>query len=477
MFFTSYNFMFFFLALALVYFTLPFRWRWILLLAGSYFFYGCWGVADLFLLIAQTTVVYCGARLLEFVPDPRRRRTLLVFILFITLGSLFIFKYFNFFGASLGGFLSFLGVRIPIAYARLALPAGISFYTFQLLGYIIDVYRGQLPAERHFGRFALFVSFFPQILAGPIARAGQLLPQFDREHHFDLERIASGSKLILWGLFKKMVIADRLALYVNLVYHHPQDFSGSTLLLASYFFAFQIYCDFSGYSDIAIGLGRVLGFELMQNFNLPYLARNVREFWSRWHISLSTWFRDYVYIALGGNRGVPARWAFNIMITFLLSGLWHGANWTYLAWGALHGAYYLGGRFTHPVRDRLSGILGLRGRPLAILQVLVTFHLLLLSWVFFRAESLGDALFIIRAMVTGLTRALYLGPSQLATMLSILFVGILILVQWFQARGSASLYFSKSRLPVAVRWVAYILMIFGILVFGVGSNAFIYFQF
>lgn len=477
MLFTSYHFAIFFVLLAAVYFTLPFRWRWPLLLAASYFFYGCWSVEYLVLLIAQTTVVYGGARLLERTSAPRRRRGILAAILFMVLGELFVFKYYNFFGASLGGIFSCLGVANPLALSRLALPVGISFYTFQLLGYIFDVYRGHIPVERHFGRFALFASFFPQILAGPIARAGHLLPQFQREHRCDLERIVSGLKLILWGMFQKMVIADRLALYVNRVYHQPQDYSGSTLLLAAYFFTFQIYCDFSGYSDIAIGLAHILGFDLTQNFNLPYLARNVREFWSRWHISLSSWFRDYVYIPLGGNRGAPARWALNIMITFILSGLWHGANWTFLAWGAIHGVYYLVGRFTQPARECLCQRTGLRGRPLAVIQVLVTFHLVTLAWVFFRAESLGDAIFIIRTMVTGLASSLYLGPSQMATLLSILFIGILILIQLLQAGGFASLHFSQSRLPLALRWTAYMFMIFGLLVFGVGSNAFIYYKF
>jgi D-alanyl-lipoteichoic acid acyltransferase DltB (MBOAT superfamily) len=297
------------------------------------------------------------------------------------------------------------------------------------------------------------------------------------EHHLDIGRLSAGLKMMLWGLFKKVVLADRLAVYVNMVYGHPADHSGATLLLATYCFAFQIYCDFSGYSDIAIGCARVLGYDLMQNFRLPYLATSVSDFWSRWHISLSTWFKDYLYLPLGGNRVTPRRWAFNIMTVFLVSGLWHGASWMFVVWGALHGFYYLVGRSTAGFRSKLKETLGIRGRLAHVLQILVTFHLVLIAWVFFRARSLADAVHILGRIAGDLGGALDLGTCYVRTVVTLLLVLILVAVQILQMRGVLSLYFSRPLVPSPVRWVGYLSLIFAILYLGMSTNAFIYFQF
>lgn len=477
MLFNSYHFLFFFIITTLIYFILPRNRQWLFLLAASYYFYASWRFNYLFLLLAQTVVVYTCGLVIGRSTSQTWRKMALLFAIGLTMGTLFLFKYYNFFDEQLSALLKHYGLSNKLPHIRLLLPIGISFYSFQAVSYVIDVYHGRKKAELHFGRFALFKSFYPQLVAGPIERATHLLPQFNRENHFELDRAASGLKLMLWGLFKKVVIADRLSIYVTLIYKHPQDYSGMTLALATYFFAFQIYCDFSGYSDIAIGSARVLGFDLMQNFNLPYLSRSIPEFWSRWHISLSTWFKDYLYIPLGGNRCVRARWTFNILVTFLVSGLWHGANWTYLAWGGLHGIYFLIDRFTRGPRQRICDRLRLRGPLLTVLQVFITFHLVALAWIFFRANTLADAVFIIGRITTDLSSTLYLGPSQLTTFLSLLFIALLCIVQFLQSSRIVPLYNLPSRCPAVIHWTAYLMLVIGILIFGIGSNEFIYFQF
>ncbi|MCK9506589.1 MAG: hypothetical protein M0Q95_20730 [Porticoccaceae bacterium] len=360
---------------------------------------------------------------------------------------------------------------------RVILPVGISFFTFQTLSYTIDVYRKSCPEERSFHRFALYVTFFPQLVAGPIERATNLLQQFGRATHFDFKRLSDALPLIIWGLFKKVVIADRLAIYVNRVYQNPDLYNGPTLLLATVFFAFQIYCDFSAYSDIAIGSARILGYDLMQNFRLPYLASSISDFWKRWHISLSSWFADYVYIPLGGNRVSSDKWVRNIFVVFLLSGLWHGANWTFVAWGALHGCYYLIERFGGKL---LKGLLPQplpRSKLCLCLKSLLVFAAVVLAWVFFRAASISDAGLILGRICSPWRGDLYMGGSQLTTVLSILLIILLVSVQLLQANKIISLYLSPTRVPTALRWCAYILMLLGIATLGISSNEFIYFQF
>ncbi|MCB0064655.1 MAG: MBOAT family protein, partial [Caldilineaceae bacterium] len=337
MLFNSLQFIIFFPAVVTIYFLLPHRYRWLLLLAASYYFYAAWQIEYTLLIFISTAVDYAMAHLMAQSEKLWHRRAYLGVSLLVNLGLLFGFKYFNFFNESVRATLNLFNIFYNVPAFQVLLPVGISFYTFQTLSYTIDVYRGKLAPERHFGRFALYVAFFPQLVAGPIERATHLLPQFHQPMTFNQTRIASGLRLLLWGMFKKVVIADRLALYVNQVYDHPGDHGALTLLIASYFFAFQIYCDFSGYSDIAIGAARVMGFDLMENFRQPYMARSIAGFWRRWHISLSTWFRDYLYIPLGGNRVARWRWYSNLFLVFLVSGLWHGAAWHFVIWGALHG--------------------------------------------------------------------------------------------------------------------------------------------
>jgi D-alanyl-lipoteichoic acid acyltransferase DltB (MBOAT superfamily) len=317
--------------------------------------------------------------------------------LIANVGVLAVFKYYNFFIGTMNDLLHGLGIATgSIPLLGLILPIGLSFHTFQAMSYTIEVYRGNQPAERHLGIYSLYVMFYPQLVAGPIERPQNLLGQFREVHRFDAARMMDGLRLMLWGFFKKLVIADRLAVVVNGVFAHPGQHNAVNLALATFFFSIQIYCDFSGYSDIAIGAARTMGFDLMTNFNRPYFARNIHEFWSRWHISLSTWFRDYLYIPLGGNRVPRARRYVNVAVVFLVSGLWHGANWTFVLWGAMHATLVMGYMFFRELRPRKPSP-GALGRAAS---VAVTFVLVSLAWVFFRADTVGQAFTILGRMLT-----------------------------------------------------------------------------
>jgi len=477
MLFNSFQYLLFFPVVCLVYFTIPFRWRTAFLLLASYYFYMCWRWQYIILIMVQTEINFlCGLRM-EHARTQAGRRALLLTAIILSLALLFFFKYYNFANDALGSWFAFLHAPYHVPRLNIVLPIGISFHTFQTLSYIIDLYRGKIPVERSFIKFALFVSFFPLLVAGPIERANRLLPQLERTNHFDVDRLTSGLKLMLWGFFKKVVIADRLAEYVNQIYPHPADYSGATLMLASYFFAFQIYCDFSGYTDIAIGSARVLGYDLMKNFNLPLLARSPSDFWQRWHISLSTWFRDYVYFPLGGNRASTARWAFNIMVVFGLSGLWHGANWTFPIWGLLNGAFLLLTIGVGPYAGRLCRHCGLPHRAIVLLQVVVTFHLLLLARIFFRAGSLRDALIIVQRIFTDLASPVYLGYSSVGALLGLALSVMLLVIQWLQYNNRLPLNLSPVRVPALLRWSGYLAMLLAISVLGKSGNDFIYFQF
>lgn len=490
MLFNSVEFLIFFPIVVIAYFLCPPRYRWALLLAASYLFYAAWRFEYALLLLLSTVVDYYAARAMGRVPDQAGRRTYLLLSLVVNLGLLFTFKYFNFFNESVRGLFSLFNVEYEFAGLRVLLPVGISFYTFQSLSYIFDVYRGKLAPEPHFGIFALYVAFFPQLVAGPIERATHMLPQFHVQHFFKEAQVNSGLRLMLWGMFKKVVIADRLAVYVNQVYNHPTDYPGWPLLLATYFFAFQIYCDFSGYSDIAVGAARVLGFDLMENFRQPYVARSVAGFWRRWHISLSTWFRDYLYIPLGGNRVASWRWYLNLTIVFLVSGLWHGAKWTFVIWGALHAFFIL----AEIGLGRLSlWLLRRRGRTTDTLlpnwaKIVLTFHLVLFSWIFFRANSLPDAWFIVRNLwQTGdsaFTTAIF-APWQAAGVadpwlemgLAVGLIVVLELIQWFE-RYIATMERTFIGNPRWLRWAAYVAMAVAIANLGAAIDTpFIYFQF
>jgi alginate O-acetyltransferase complex protein AlgI len=476
MLFNSLEFLLFFVAITTLFFTIPSRFQWMVLLVGSYVFYMCWKPVYILLIIASTLVdYYCGARMGEVSHSSRRRY--LAISLITNLALLFFFKYFNFFNDSIREVFQQLNLSYAIPALNILLPVGISFYTFQTLSYSIDVYRGHQAPERHLGRFALYVSFFPQLVAGPIERSIHLLPQFTQTHVFDPDRVTSGLRLILWGFFKKIVIADRLALYVNMVYNNPTDFHGLSLILATYFFAFQIYCDFSGYSDIAIGCARVLGFDLMINFKQPYFSQSISEFWSRWHISLSTWFKDYLYIPLGGNRVVRWRWFLNLYVVFLVSGLWHGANWTFVVWGALHGLYVVVGAATADVRARLRARLQVPAAWGHLGQMVLTFHAVTVAWIYFRANTLADANYIVSHLFSLAPSSLRLGPSAFTTALTGLLLAIFILLECLLRFGVSRRIASWRPGCVVIAYPAYCLMLITIFLFGVSANQFIYFQF
>ena len=465
------------------YFLLPPRFRWAFLLGASYYFYMCWKAEYLVLIVISTLIDYVAGLRMGKTTVRSRRKKYLMLSLVANLGILFTFKYANFFSESLRVALNQFNIFYDMPMFDLLLPVGISFYTFQSMSYTIDVYRGEQQPERHLGKFALYVAFFPQLVAGPIERSLRLLPQFDRVFKFDYERVVSGLRLMLWGFFKKLVIADRLAIYVNEAYNHPAEYQGLTLLLATYFFAIQIYCDFSGYSDIAIGAARVMGYDLMTNFRQPYFSKSISEFWRRWHISLSTWFRDYLYIPLGGNRVGKQRWYFNLFAVFVISGLWHGANWTFVVWGALHGGYLIFAIVTADWRQKLAHWSGLAKRPALhnLLRTLITFHLVLFAWIFFRANSLSEAFMIIGNMAAldfsleslkSLNIALGWG-ELLVAIGSILF---LELAHLLQSRGKVHSWITAR--PAALRWSVYYLLLLAIAFFGVFNHSeFIYFQF
>ncbi len=336
--FNSFSFIIFFPVVTTVYFLSLHKYRWLILLIASCVFYMAF--IPYFIFVLFTTILidyYAGIKIEE--TEGTKRKLYLIFSIISTCLVLIVFKYFNFFGSNINYIASLFHWNYGVSLLKVILPIGLSFHTFQSLSYVIEVYRKKQKAERHFGIYSLYVMFFPQLVAGPIERPQNLLHQFYEKHKFEYERIVFGLQRMLWGFFKKIVIADNLAIYVNQVYGSPHNFSGSTLLVATFFFSIQIYCDFSGYSEIAIGSAQVMGFKLIENFKNPYFSKSIPEFWSRWHISLSTWFRDYIYIPMGGNRVSTIKWNRNILITFLLSGLWHGANWTFVVWGFLHGSF------------------------------------------------------------------------------------------------------------------------------------------
>jgi D-alanyl-lipoteichoic acid acyltransferase DltB (MBOAT superfamily) len=492
MLFNSLQFLIFFPIVVLLYFRIQAKNRWLLLLLASYYFYMCWKPEYAVLIAGSTAVDYFVGLRMAQIADKRKRRPYLALSLTTNLGLLFAFKYFNFFTDSLRAVFDRFDVFYDAPVFNVLLPIGISFYTFQSLGYSLDVYRGSIAPERHFGRFALYVCFFPQLVAGPIERASHLLPQFYRDYDVDYARISSGVQQIIWGLFKKVVVADRLAIYVESVYSSPQAFEGIPILVASYFFAFQIYCDFSGYSDIAIGTARILGFDLMKNFRRPYLAHSIAEFWHRWHISLSTWFRDYLYIPMGGNRVRRTHHYANLFSVFLLSGLWHGANWTFLAWGAIHGAYLVSGLVLVPLRERLERWIPFARTswPRRAIAIFTTFHLTLLAWVFFRADSISDAMILIQQGFSGLgtqlsamdIRSIYqasviaVGIPKMEFILSILAVAFVIAADLFAEWGPATN--TRDRRARIMRFAGYDLLVLMIILFGAyGQQQFIYFQF
>ncbi len=485
MLFNSVPFLLFFVIVASVYFAIPHKLRAFYLLVASCYFYMAFVPKYVLILFFLITIDYFAGIWIEESKSQRRKKVYLILSIISTCAVLFFFKYFDFFNSIFADVARFLNLNYPVKPWDIFLPIGLSFHTFQSLSYVIEVYRGNQKAERHFVIYAVFVMFFPQLVAGPIERAKNLLHQFYERHTFDYARVTDGLKLALWGLFKKVVIADRLAIFVNAVYNNPTDYSGWPLIMATIFFAFQIYCDFSGYSDIAIGVAQVLGFRLMDNFNRPYFSKSVPEFWKRWHISLTSWFKDYLYIPMGGNRAGKVRWYLNLFIVFLLSGLWHGANWTFVIWGALNGFYLLCSIWTSKWRARLVELTGIGQFPKfhKLIRVAITFMLICFSWIFFRANTLADAWYIVTHLANGLTNpdtlpAFWTGfglgfKSFVVAVTAIIFMEFIHLIQ--RHKNIRHMLADK---PAPVRVFVYISVVIGILLFGKFDNQqFIYFQF
>ena len=478
-----------FLPLAiLVYFVFPARWRWAALLGLSYYFYMSWDPGLILLILFTTAVSWAAALALGRVRRAGARRAVLTVGVGLCLACLFFFKYYGFACANLNALFHLIGLPWQTASLDLILPVGISFYTFQTLSYVVDVYRGDLAPERHFGYYALYVSFFPQLVAGPIERAGNLLPQLRAEHRADLGNFTAGLRKIAVGLFKKVVIADFAATYVNNVYNDLTGKGGLTLILATALFSVQIYCDFSGYSDIAVGSARMLGIDLMENFRNPYMATSVRDFWRRWHISLSRWFTDYVYIPLGGSRCGAAKHLRNLLVTFLLSGLWHGASWTFVLWGLYHGLWLCAERFYLPRVEAFHA--RLRGAPAAALTVgrtLATVCVVCFGWIFFRANSLGDIGYILTHLTQGLSPvhlpayALAAGLTPALLGLAAALVAALLGYDWYAAYRGDPLH-AVARAKAWQRYAFYYVLSVCVLAFACsrpfGATAdFIYFQF
>lgn len=473
MLFNSIHYFLFFPLVAGLYFLLKPCFRWMLLLLASYYFYASWRVEYVGLIVLSTLVDYYAGLRMGDEPVQEKRKKWLWLSLLVNLGLLGTFKYLGFLFESANAAFAATGLALELPVPELLLPIGISFYTFQTLSYSLDVYRGAQAPERHLGIFAVYVSFFPQLVAGPIERAGHLLPQFRAVQQVDYQRVTAGLRRILWGLFKKIVIADHLALYVDLVYDQPGTFSGAASVLATVFFAFQIYLDFSAYTDVAIGSAQVLGIRLGENFRRPYFARSLRDFWRRWHISLSAWFRDYVYIPLGGGRVVKWRQGWNLLLTFVLSGLWHGAAWNFVLWGLLHGLLLAVERFSGKWRKNW----GVMNRT--VVTVPVTFVLVTLLWVFFRAESLQDVGLVfgqIGQATDWSLAALDIQQTRLDLLLDLFWVGLLLLLEYRTRHSSVPELLARQ--PLALRWTLYYVMVFAMLLMGINAqHPFLYFQF
>lgn len=481
MLFNSWQFGLFLPVVFIVYWLMPHRFRWFVLLVASYWFYMSWNPKYVVLILFTTAVSYAAGLLLERQSSKTVRKWTVAISSVAFFSVLFFFKYFNFLSSSVTSFLSLFAIKLSPVTLDLLLPVGISFYTFQTLSYVIDVYRGSVKAERHFGKYATFVSFFPQLVAGPIERTGNLLPQIKAEHKFDYASATEGIKLMAWGFFKKIVIADTISLYAGSVFDAPQQYTGFSLLLAMLLFTFQIYCDFSGYSDIAIGTARLMGINLMTNFKSPYFSQSIKEFWSRWHISLSTWFRDYLYIPLGGNRVGKLRHAFNLLVTFLVSGLWHGANWTFVIWGGIHGlAQVLESFFVPKNRLKSKGVL-------RWLRTVIVFAFCSVAWVFFASNSFQDAVYVLSHMFDGIaspaayfSSGLSASAAAMGDIEQIMLVFSLLLLavfDYFSINGNVIAVISSKK--TAIRWAVYVIFVLWVILNlpNTSTTEFIYFQF
>tara|TARA_B110000483_G_C18176634_1_gene535301 strand:+ start:699 stop:2147 length:1449 start_codon:yes stop_codon:yes gene_type:complete len=451
----------------------------LLIVVASYLFYGWWDYRFLLLILFSTIVDYSVGISLLKQENKTKRKILLGTSILVNLGFLGFFKYYNFFLDNFITAFSFFGTEIKANSLNIILPVGISFYTFQTLSYSIDVYKRKLEPTKDFIAFSAFVSFFPQLVAGPIERARNLLPQFYKKRTFDYSKAVDGMRQILWGLFKKIVIADNCAVFADQIFNNSHDYSGSTLVLGAIFFAFQIYGDFSGYSDIAIGTARLFGFNLMQNFAFPYFSRDIAEFWRRWHISLSTWFRDYLYIPLGGSRGTNYFKIRNVFIIFLVSGFWHGANWTFIIWGGLNALYFLPIMLLN--KNKINTDVVAQGKHLPsvreVLSITLTFSLTTIAWIFFRAEDIHHAISYLSDIIhpSILTLPELITP-KLEMIYTLLCIFILLLFEWINRDKIHALDIANYK--KSNRWMLYLIIIIMIITFGAfNHNSFIYFQF
>jgi alginate O-acetyltransferase complex protein AlgI len=526
MLFNSIEFIIFFPAVVIIFFLLPQRWQWKWLLASSCFFFGFsyylyydpanfpyptnipWYIFNAFSVLSVIIINYYLAILIERSKTTGSKYAKIFLIIGIAypIVLLLFFKYLNFFNQTIAHIAAFFNLNYPLNILKILIPLGISYYTFHIISYLVDVYRGIQKAERHLGIFSLYIMFFPKIVAGPIERAQNLIPQFYEEKKFDYARVKDGLLRIAWGLFKKLVIADRAAIVVNTVYGDPHGYPGIYLIIAHLSFIFQIYCDFSGYSDMAIGLAEILGFKLTENFRRPYLSSSIAELWRRWHITMISWFRDYVYIPMGGNRVAKWRWQYNTFITFILSGFWHGANWTFITWSGLNAIHILVSIWTDPLRKKFMSVLDLKKFPsfYKISTILVTFCSFCLSGIFFRANSMADSFYIITHLFTGfgvlIKTALKLDYEMLKSLLVIqnktTFLGyskpaflpemitlalgmiVLAIIEITQERTNRRMRDMIAQKPWYIQWALYYCLLFALVFLGVYSNQqFIYFRF
>lgn len=489
--FNSIQFLIFYPIVLLLYFTVPHKFRWIPLLAASMYFYMIWNWKLVFLILFTIIVSFVSSHLIaKFRNKKALCRLCLVITLVVCFGVLFFYKYFNFIAETSSWIANLLGFDVHAVKLDLILPVGISFYTFQTLSYVIDVYRGQIEPEPHFGYYMLYVTFFPQLVAGPIERPENLIPQLHADNKLTAANVAGGLSKMIIGFFKKVVVADLVAVYVNSVYNNAENATGFGVFLATVLFAVQIYCDFSGYTDIAIGCSEIMGIKLMQNFNMPYTAKTIKEFWGRWHISLSSWFKDYLYIPLGGSRCAVWRHQLNVLIVFLVSGLWHGSAWTFVLWGAIHGIYQIIGYFTAKPRKKLWTRLGVREDAwwLCTLKRFNTFMLVCFAWIFFRANNFADLGVLLNKLFTDWSFNADYFRSALSSM-NLTLTGILITVlsvtvmaELDRSAAKRTPFTDDGRESVALKPVnAYLIWIIAIawvlLLVGDGSSSFIYFQF
>lgn len=483
MLFNSVTFLIFFAVTLILYYIFPLKIKWILLLFASCIFYMWWRPEFIILILFSAFANYFFAGCINVSDTNKYKKVFLTLSLIINFGLLFIFKYAIFINHSFMDIYEYFGIEYPIRDFDIVLPMGISFFTFQAAGYTIDVYKKKIKPELNFFKFMLYLMFFPQLVAGPIERAENLFKQLFVNHKFNTENISLGVKFMLMGYFKKVVIADRVAVLVNSVYNSPYDFDGIAYILATLFFTFQIYCDFSGYSDIAIGCAKTFGIDLMKNFNRPYFSRSIRDFWRNWHISLSSWLRDYVYIPLGGSRCSLIRKYFNIMLTFLLSGLWHGANWTFVIWGGLHGAYQVIGDIKNKIfkTDRPQFFL------FTFFRIIITFVLVAFAWIFFRANTVSDSFYIIVNLfsnIQNITNIQYIydilnsvGLSIYEILLCVCSILFLLFVELFERKDT--IHCTLNSTLFILRFIFYYIIVVAILALGVFGNdgEFIYFQF